>query len=286
MKNTKRLSGFKFIILLSIIFFNHILFSQQPYSAANWMMQLEKEKLILAQSKTDSLTENPALFKNLRKEMAKSYPVLLHKINAIKVSLRDDFNKADAAGKDKILAKGKGCLENIIEKALIPLWMGGAWDFNGVPKRKPDLDHPVACGHFVQKILTDAGFNIQRNGSTWLAYLGPKDFIHSFSAKEPFDYKTWDRLLQDLKKQGSGLYLLGLEGGWGHVLFAKYSGGEDLLLMHAGPHARGASVNYDEGKNYLTEFNHWDHIWVIKIDERLVKKWLIGAVVMPVSQVQ
>lgn len=152
--------------------------------------------------------------------------------------------------------------------------MGGDWDFNSVPGKKPDLNKPVTCGHFVQKILTDVGFNIRRRGSTWLAYLAPEDFINSFHGDNTIDYSNWNNMINKMTKDGPGLYLIGLEGGWGHVLFGKYQGGKKLLLMHAGQHPKGARVNYDDGKTYLTEFNYWQHIWIKRVDEDLVKKWL------------
>ncbi len=267
-------------IYLIITLFTFSLTAQNDITVNQWIQSLRDKGLALTNDELEILHSYPDSLKNRKQEIAKKYQQIIAEIKSKRTKLADQYRQNPIL-QDTILNQAQDILISSIEKLLIPLWMGGKWDFYGVPRQNPNLNKPVACGHFVQKILTDAGFNIKKRGSTWLAYLGPKDYINSFTEKEFTDYKNWNILLNKMKEGGQGLYLIGLECYWGHILFGKYEGGENLLLMHAGPHPKGASVNYDNGKYYLTEFENWKHIWIKRFNLELVKKWLLKEIIRP-----
>lgn len=172
-------------------------------------------------------------------------------------------------------------LEVIIADLLFPSWLGVGWDFFGVPGRVPRLDRPVACGHFVQKLLEDAGFNTQKRAGTWLAYLAPRNLLQSVSGHVPEEEPAWDGISAYLRGQGPGLYLLGLDCGWGHVGLLRLESEGDLWFLHSGPHFRGASVSMDDGERYLRHFIEWQHVWMVKFDSDIAVKWLEGTAIVP-----
>jgi len=245
-----------------------------------WLSNLRQKGLILKEDILDQLKSDPTGNIELRSEIAKKYHLLLKAISARKQEFKIHYQQASDKEKHQIINNVQALLSLIITKVLTPLWMGGPWDFNGVPGKKPDINKPVACGHFVQKILENAGFNIVKNQGTWLAYLSQSDVIRTLVDSEPKQYTTWDSVEAELKKQGLGVYVFGLECGWGHVLFGSFEEPEKLLLIHAGPHFNGASVNYDDGKKYITSLCG-EKIWFSKIDVTLAKKWLLNIPIKP-----
>lgn len=221
------------------------------------------------------LRTDPTNNKELRAKIAKQYSLILEAISARKRELKSLYQKGNAKEKGRIINDVQRLLSLIILKVLTPLRMDGPWDLNGVPGKKPDFNRPVACGHFIQKILTDAGCNIIKNRGTWLAYLSTSNLIRTLSDNKSKPYTTWHSVAAELKKQGPGMYVFGLDCGWGHVLFGRYDENEKLLFIHAGPHFEGLSVNYDDGEKYITRLCG-KRILFAKIDTVLAEKWLLG----------
>ena len=246
----------------------------------SWLQNLQQKGLILTSIQIDSLIENPQSLLSIRKQMILKYEQLLSEISKKKHGLAIAFQNGNERFKDSLLIEAEVTLCAIVERLLVPLWIGGTWDFYGVPGKTPDLEKPVACGHFIQKILMDAGFNIKKNKETWLAYLDPQSLVKTFASGKQISYSDWSDLLKILIEDGPGLYIVGLECGWGHVLLGRYYGKEDFLLMHAGPHPVGASVNYNDGKSYITDFCG-DKICVVRIGKLLTKKWLLNEPIVP-----
>lgn len=248
---------------------------------SHWIKGIPDSNLVFTDRQISELYQYPLLFKNKKEYIASKYQSLIQIISNKKQDLKDLFAKYDSTQKENVLILSENVLAAAIEKLLIPAWIGAPWDFDGVPGKTPDLKKPVACGHFVQKILTDAGFNIKKNRSTWLAYVTPEHIVQSIIEKQPIDYKNWSNLVKKMQQDGPGLYILALKGEWEHIVFAHYFDKENVLIMHAGPHPRGASINYDDGRYYLTEYMDWKHIWATKLNNEIVKKWIEGTPIIP-----
>jgi len=266
--------------ILNLLFNTFCLESISGSQEDKWLDSLKIRGIALENSILEQLKDNPTGFKKLRHSISKKYSVLLGEIQTKRKSLSTLYQKSDNQSRERIVSESEKILMTIIVKLITPLWVGGEWDFNGVPGKKPDLSKPVACGHFVQKVLSDSGFNIKRNKGTWLGYLSPKNFVKSFIEIEPKQHTTWESVFAEIQNQGKGLYLLGLECGWGHVLLGRYFGKKELLLIHSGPHPGGASVNYDDGKSYISGFCG-EKIWIVKIGHELIEKWLLNKPIKP-----
>lgn len=267
------------IFLISILIFP-IVYAENLIPLNKWLDDLEKRNLILPSAQCNNLKDNPNELKNLKKRVAINYLILLNSIHKRKKELTTIYLNADRSEKEIVLNEAEKTLIIIIERLLTPLWIGGSWDFNGIPDKIPNLDKPIACGHFIQKILTDSGFNIKKNKSTWLAYLDPKNFVKSIGKNNLLEYNDWNGILDKLKGGGPGIYIFGLECGWGHILFGRYYGNENLLFIHSGPHPEGTSVNYNKGKEYISSFCG-NKIWAQKIDKTIIKKWLLNEPIKP-----
>ena len=256
--------------LVLLILSCQILYAEEP---STWLDSLRDSHLVLPQHQIIKLKDDPQAYLEQRKDLALKYDLIRQKIDMKRKTLYQQ--QSVGSNQDRVIAEAEQILIQSIESVLIPLWVGTSWDFNGVPGDKPDLDHPIACGHFIQKIMKDVGFNLVRNGSTQMAYLSTKHWVQSLTGEIPVNYGSWDGILAKFKAEGPGLYVMGIDvtSGWGHMLFARYNGTEDVLLLHAGIHPGGASMHLDEGKYYLDDFLDLQNVWLARFDAKLVETW-------------
>ena len=253
----------------------------RPMSEA-WVDSLRATGIALPSRQLLALHRNPICVVEKVGSPAHRYDELLKAIKQKRRELLDRYRNASTpSDRQEVVEETRQHVGAIIVKLLFPLWLGIDWDFYGVPGRVPDARKPVACGHLIQKLLVDAGFVLRQRAGTQLAYLAPEDFVESLQGSEPEDLRTWDAVQEYLQAHGSGLYFLGLEAGWGHVLMGDYSEQGQFWLMHSGPHPRGAGVSIDEAKHYLNVFETWEHIWMTPLDSNLTVKWLEGAGIVP-----
>ncbi len=247
-----------------------------------WVDSLRNEGLAMARYDVLALARDPLLAGSPLPDSSQRYSELLQAIERKRNELADRY-RAAASGveRDRVVDEADVYIEVVVADLLFPSWLGVGRGFFGVPGRIPRLDRPVACGHFVQKLLKDAGFNTQKRAGTWLAYLAPRDLLQSVGGYVPEDVPAWDGISARLAEQGAGLYLVGLECGWGHVGLLRRESGGNLWFLHSGPHFRGASVSMDDGERYLRQFIEWQHVWMVEFDADIVVKWLEGTVIVP-----
>ena len=246
-----------------------------------WADSLRNEGLALPRGDVLALARDPLPGGSPLPGPSERYSELLQAVEWKRGKLATRYRSASPGPEqDRILEEADRCLEVIIGDLLFPSWLGVDWSFFGVPGPAPGLDRPAACGHFVQKLLEDAGFNIEKRAGTWLAYLAPRDLLRSVSGYVPDDVLAWDGVSVRLEELGPGLYLLGSESGWGHVGLLRFGSDGDLWFLHSGPHFRGASVSMDDGERYLRDFVAWEHIWMAHIDSTIVVKWLEGSAIV------
>jgi len=239
-----------------------------------WVDSLRTEGLALSREEFQRLHEDSFCVVDRAGSPAGRYEDVLGAVDRKQDDLQSRYRTdSELKNPDEIVSLAQCYIEAIVYEILFPLWVGIEWDFSGVPGKVPRPGQPVACGHLLQKLLTDAGFTVQKRAGTWLAYLAPEDFIQSIQGSGPEDYRNWSRTAEYLEERGPGLYFFGIEAEWGHVLMGRYLESGKLWLLHSGPHPRGANVNIDDGERYLTEFQGWQHIWVARLDGALAVKW-------------
>jgi hypothetical protein len=111
--------------------------------------------------------------------------------------------------------------------AVVPHWLGTRWDFNGTTQIPGQ--GAIACGYFVTTLLRDLGVALDRIG---LAQEPAERIIRALVAPAQisrFSDTPHERLLAALRRQGDGLYLVGLDI---HVGFIVQEG-ETVHFIHS-----------------------------------------------------
>jgi hypothetical protein len=247
-----------------------------------WIDSLRTAGIVLSHEDFHRLHEEPFCVVEQLGRTVNKYEQLLHAIESKKNELQTRYDTEEQSDEQyETILLAQDYLESIIYEILFPMWVGIDWDFFGVPGKVPNSRKPIACGHLLEKLLKDTGFVVQRKQGTRLAYLSPVNFITSIQGFKAANCTNWKSILSYLKEHGTGLYFLGLDAGWGHVLLGCYLGAGDLWLLHSGPHPQGASVNIDDGEQYLKEYLSWQQVWITKLDTSLTLKWLIDSPIVP-----
>lgn len=107
-------------------------------------------------------------------------------------------------------------LAHIIDKKLLPYWLGTTWSFNGTTQIPGQGS--IACGYFVTTLLRDAGVKLER---VKLAQMASEDMIKILCKKESikrYHHTKIGDFISSVKKQGYGLYVVGLDLHTGFVL--------------------------------------------------------------------
>jgi hypothetical protein len=117
-------------------------------------------------------------------------------------------------------------LINYITDSLLTCWYGTPWDFNGTTEQPGK--GKIACGYFVTTVLRDAGLSLDR---VKLAQCASKKLIET-TCSQVVTYwnKPLENFVVQVKKEGFGLYIAGLDNHTGFVL----NDGEDVYFIHAG----------------------------------------------------
>jgi len=280
----------KIIYLLFLSFY--LLASQQllglpqtdNFGVDSWVDSLSASGLVLKGEEFNKLRSSPFCVVSQRGSPARNYLSTLEAVRNKKRELMFRYRSANSSEeRDTIVRESISYINAIVYRVLFPMWVGIDWDFYGVPGKVPSLRRPVACGHIVEKILSDSGFRIGRNRGYRLAYLAPREFVRSVKGDEPDHFRDWPGLKRYLTEKGRGLYIIGIWGGYvGHILMGYYDSSGKLWLLHSGIHPGGASVNIDDGEYYLRDFMYWDDLWITKIDAGLARKWLESEQIVPV----
>ena len=254
----------------------------QVKEVKKWRDSFIQKKISLNDDEIVKLFESAFLLKEKKIEISKKYFKILSLIKKKKQTLKKRFLRTKRKNRKKILKLAESYLRVSLEKILIPLWLGTPYDVNnGRTKDKPDFNKTIHCSFFLQKILEDAGFHSFKYLKTWLATLGPKSMVYTFKKSEPVNLKNYENLIKKMNQDGPGMYLLGIKGYYGHVLFARYYGNDRLIILHSGPTPGGAHTTIEDGKYHLKVFNPWKEIYTIKLSGNIVKSWLFSEPIVP-----
>ncbi len=144
-----------------------------------------------------------------------TYPEILENIATKRANYQRLYNPADSAQQDSLIKSARAYLLKTVSEEVFPKWYGTPWDFNGTT-RNP-REGKIACGYFVNNVITDLGFKIPRvkwsqsASEVFIKKLAPNN-IKRFSNKPIEDIKSY------LHKSGDGLYLVGLDIHVGFIL--------------------------------------------------------------------
>jgi hypothetical protein len=130
--------------------------------------------------------------------------------------------------KTSVQSQNKKDLAYIIDKKLLPYWLGTTWNFNGTTQVPGEGS--IACGYFVTTLLRDAGVKLER---VKLAQMASEDMMKILCKKEHikrYHNTGINDFVSSVKKQGYGLYVVGLDLHTGFVLCDSAS---DVYFIHS-----------------------------------------------------
>jgi hypothetical protein len=162
-----------------------------------------------------------------RSQPAINYDSCKKLVLTLRDSLQQEYNAADANRKEIILASCEKLFVYSVTEQLIPSWYGTPWDFNGTTQQPGK--GAIACGYFITTLLQDAGISISR---VKLAQLPSGQIIQQLAEKssiQRFSNRPEEEVEEEIKKQGPGLYIAGLDF---HTGFLYYDG-QVVYFIHS-----------------------------------------------------
>lgn len=158
----------------------------------------------------------------------KSYHEIRDSINKFRKNLASAYlTSTQKSQKEETLQEARKHFINSITNCLYPLWEGTRWAFYGtsqIPKQGS-----IACGYFVTTLLEHAGVQLDRIGlaeiesETMIRKLVTKEHIKIYRNTKP------EHFLQEVKLQGDGLYIIGLDFHTGFILCEK----QQVYFIHS-----------------------------------------------------
>lgn len=162
------------------------------------------------------------------RRLIRRYQKILRQINRLRRCFLRRYRKSHTwRSRKRVLRQVEITLRQVLEEALLPLWIGTPWDYYGtaeVPHQKA-----IACGYYVTHLLLGLGFRFPENfkyKKTMHIYefakLTATGMIRRLSSRG-LTYSTSNRPISafkvPLKEKGPGIYILGLDNHVGLVLY-------------------------------------------------------------------
>ena len=157
---------------------------------------------------------------------------------------------------------------DVVIDSIIPYWYGTKWNFYG------DTETPqngtIACGYFVTTVLRDAGVPVNRiklaqcASEVMITQLVSKKLIKRYSNMALRDF------ISDIKFQGKGLYLVGLDNHTGFLLCDDYG----VWFIHSSYVTPGCVAKQDASNNSILYYSKYKVTGKISSDEAFLLKWV------------
>ncbi|MCF8307257.1 MAG: hypothetical protein K9G57_17200 [Ignavibacteriales bacterium] len=185
----------------------------------------------------------------------------------IQDSLKNLHNNSD---NDKSVAEQKIAkkLIEIIYNEIIPYWYGRPWAFHGATQN-PDSGS-IACGYFVTTILRDSGFNLER---VKLAQQASEIIIRSLvdnSNIRKYRNMKLSRMLEDIKNDGAGVYVVGLDIHTGFIV----NDGTEIWFIHSSYQDPFCVIKEKAGESFILGSSAYRVTGNLTVDTNLLSKWV------------
>lgn len=181
-----------------------------------------------------------------------------------KKELKEKYNHGKLSNKDL-----EEAFITLITDSIFPYWYGTTWNFYGTT-RQPGTG-TIACGYFVTTTLEDAGVTLQR---VKLAQCASQKIIKSLITKNKttvFSNAPFQNFLSHLKKEGKGLYIVGLDS---HVGFI-FNDSTDIYFIHAKWANPKAVVKEPAVTSGILSGSKYKIIGKLSSDEVFLKRWVM-----------
>jgi hypothetical protein len=196
-----------------------------------------------------------------------SYASKLKSLATERQKLDEEYRKA-AGNKQEVLEKARRVFVSTIDQNIFPFWYGTDWDFNGATETP--REGKIACGYFVTTVLRDAGLRLSRVS---LAQQASENIIKSLTTAsfiKRFHNAPIDKFVDEVKKSGAGIYIVGLDI---HVGFILNDGGE-IYFIHSSYLEPCEVIREKAIESPILRTSRYRVIGKISADDELITKWL------------
>ncbi|QIF03265.1 hypothetical protein [Roseimicrobium sp. ORNL1] len=175
-----------------------------------------------------TLTASPTQSAALIHEKREGYREALDQLAGVRRTLQDTYASTQSQReRTHALEEARAALTRTLLNDIFPAWYGTKWDFNGISEVPGE--GAIACGYFVTTTLRDAGFKLPR---IKLAQQPSQTIIRSLcdpGTIRVYHEKPLDTVVQYLREQGPGLYIVGLDCHTGFVV----NEGTQMRFIHS-----------------------------------------------------
>ncbi len=151
---------------------------------------------------------------------------------------------------------------------LMPFWYGTRYSFNG--QTHTPGEGTIACGYFVTTVLEDLGLDINRNH---LAQLPSEEMIKNLvnkSSIQRYSGYTLIDFLENVKRSGKGLYVVGLDFHTGFILYEN----DEIRFIHASGRFPFAVVNERAKESIALRESKYRIVGKLSDDEKVLENWV------------
>lgn len=214
----------------------------------------------VAQTNPQTVENTPVNFSD------QNYQTRLKSVETKRLELAAEYRQS--ANKKAVLEKANKVLVSAIYNEIFPAWYGTDWDFYGtteIPR-----EGKIACGYFVTTVLRDAGVKVQRVS---LAQQASENIIKSLTTApfiKRFHNANIENFVADVKNQGEGLYVVGLDV---HVGFILHDGGE-VWFIHSSYGEPSEVVKEKALESVILTSSKYRVLGKISADNQFILKWL------------
>jgi hypothetical protein len=180
----------------------------------------------------------------------------------IKLKQANSWKNLSISQKQKIFTQ-------TITQNILPLWVGTAWDFNGITQTPQK--GTIACGYFVTTVLQDGGVKLNR---VKLAQCASEQMITTLVQPKlikRFSHLSMQNFITSVKQSGYGLYIVGLDNHTGFI----YNDGTKIYFIHS-TFEGTKNVQWEEAeKSWVLSSSKYKVLGKISEDERVLNGWVL-----------
>lgn len=154
-----------------------------------------------------------------------------------------------------------------VTDSIIPYWYGTKWNFYG--NTETPQQGTIACGYFVTTVLRDAGCSINRirlaqyPAEKIVTSLVSKKYIRRYSNVALKDF------IEDIKKQGKGLFVVGLDNHVGFIL----NDDKGVWFIHSSFVSPGCVAKQDAVNNSILYYSKYRVTGKVSADDLFLSVW-------------
>jgi hypothetical protein len=154
-----------------------------------------------------------------------------------------------------------------VTDSIIPYWYGTKWNFYG--NTQTPQKGTIACGYFVTTVLKDAGCPINR--VKLAQYAAEKIVTELVNMKliKRYSNVPLDEFITDVKQQGHGLFIIGLDNHVGFLL----NDDKEVWFIHSSFVSPGCVAKQDASVNAILRASKYRITGKISDDEIFIAKW-------------